>query len=214
MEMETNDKMEDEKKKLNSVIQKDNEDEQKAIADLKKELGLGEKDVLFAHSPFRISNADEVFVLCEADIGNGEKDTVWVRRKKDELKPDEAPIKCIIEGCNEPAYQIDHCCPMEMHETRCLKHRRSHIDEELYNQLGIAKVVCADHYEMLRLRSGMVRWADRLEPEVYANPNDTTTKYLVRLLRRTLQFMDWYRLKKWPEEMTLKQNETSKGEQG
>lgn len=120
---------------------------------MKQQKKNGKKEtVMFVSTPYK-AREDEVFVDAMVDIGDGTTDRVWERRKKSELKEGERPIPCII--CGEPAVQLDHCYPNENHGNRCERHRRSLIDEELYDTLGVGLEVCKDHYMMLQMVSQM-----------------------------------------------------------
>ena len=150
---------------------------------------------LFAITPHK-AETGHVFVEREFTDPDGEKDTFWEKIPESEVKEDDKIIQCAIAACREPAVQLDHCHPIEIHDTRCKEHLHTPIDEKCYNEHGILSPCSKEHRFMNDLRDdidGRIQWLLR--------QNDAHSHDLLPRLAETYKEVCEYIREKWSKEL-------------
>ena len=137
---------------------------------------------------------DEVFVLVPVCTYYNDKkvssQTLNIKRKKD-LSPNDKIVQCVV--CGEPASFVDQAYPRETHDCRCNKHRYTLIDEDAYENYGLAIPVCEEHWEFSVLKVKMDTILDFLSKEGDKGP-------LMSKLKECRKLLVEYDVKKWPKE--------------
>ena len=150
---------------------------------------------LFAITPHKAEEG-YVFVEREFEDPEGEKDTFWEKVPESEVKEGDKVIQCAIATCRQPAAQLDHCHPYEIHDTRCKDHIHTLIDDKCYNDYGILSPCCKEHQFMQKLRDdldGRIVWLLR--------QNDEHSHILMPKLAETFKDVCAYIRNKWDREL-------------
>ena len=149
----------------------------------------------FPVSPYK-SEPGYVFVERKVMDINGDEDTIWEKIPANDAKEDDTIIQCAIATCNQPAVQLDHSWPYEIHDTRCKAHLHTPIDEKCYSQHGILSPCCKEHHHIQNLRDSIearIKWLLTQHDEESHSLAAALTLFYVHICR--------YIKYKWPNEL-------------